>query len=250
MLRRRLCGWCAVSVAAVALAALVVAGPASALTAYFYNASRDYFSGASCGSTSQVAVSFPRGAFAVSASEPRVGAVMHDEGTGSPVARITSIQRDDAAHRVIFTATGSDDVCANPDAYAGAGWQTYGVYFRVDYATREHVLYPTSCDNPSYRPRSIVVACGDGAFYINRIHWRRWTDHSAYGIGVGHANDCTPYCAAGHFHAYPGVVVRLGGVRYCGAHGDYEFTRLRYRYAHRKPSGVPASGSGLPGCSF
>ena len=61
-----------------------------------------------------------------------------------------------------FTATGTGDACANPAAYASAGWQVSGVYFRVDYATRVHVLYPSSCNNPRYRPHSLVIACGDG----------------------------------------------------------------------------------------
>jgi len=245
-------GWTGALVLAVVLGALLAAAPASALTDHRYNDKRESFSGGGCGSTSQVAVWVPRGARNVSASEPRLGTVMHDDTTGAPVARITSIQptQDGAGNPgVAFTATGSDDTCANPDTYADFGWQTYGVYFRVDYTMQVHVLYPSHCSDPSYRPRTIVVACGDGNFYVNRIHWRRWTDGGAYGVGIGHANDCQPYCAAGHFRAYPGLVVRLGGTRYCPDHDDYEFTRLGYRFTHHSPPGLLRSGSGLPGCA-
>jgi hypothetical protein len=141
-----------------------------------------------------------------------------------------------------------DDACAKPDPYAGVGWQATGVYFRVNFLTHEHVLYPSACNDPQYRPSSIVITCGDGNFYVDSIHWRSWTDGRAYGVGVGHGNDCTPDCADGHFHAYSGVVVRLDRMSYCSAHGDYEFTHLRYRFTNDKPYG-PRSVDGLLGCA-
>jgi len=56
------------------------------------------------------------------------------------------------------------------------------------------------------RPHSIVVACGDGNLYLTGITWRTWAAASAAGSATLHQNDCTPYCAAGHFHTYPATV--------------------------------------------
>jgi len=92
------------------------------------------------------------------------------------------------------------------------------------------------------RPRSILVACGDGNFYVTELRWTRWDARDADGAGSGHLNDCTPYCAAGHFHVYP-VAVRLDLARVCGARPVREFTRLSWSFPGRRPAGVLPRGS-------
>jgi hypothetical protein len=90
-----------------------------------------------------------------------------------------------------------------------------------------------------HRPRSIMVACGDGNFWLGALRWTSWTATGATATGTAHANDCDPYCAAGRFHTYP-VTVRLSGAKTCG--GRSEFTMLEYRFPGKKPKG-PRSGS-------
>jgi hypothetical protein len=123
------------------------------------------------------------------------------------------------------------------------------VSFRVNYKTREHLLYPSACSNPRYRPVRIVIACGDGTFYLDHIRWAAWNDSRANGIGTAHLNDCRPNCAAGHFHSYRGVVVRLAFPRFCHAHSDYEFTGLQYHFTGARPAGLPRTGLGRRGCA-
>jgi hypothetical protein len=241
----------ALCVVAAALAMVLAAVSAPALIGRWYTDKTAAFSGAVCGSTSTVTVSLPRNAFAVTAQTPQVGTAMKDLYTGLTVARITSIDDvNDGRHRLIYTATGSDDVCANPSAYSVGGWMTDDVYFRVEYSTREHVLYPTAFNDPTYRPRRIGITPMGWQFYVEHIHWRWWRDSSARGVGVGHTNDCVPYCAAGHFHSYSGVVIRLERPRFCATHSDYEFTRLRFRFTRGVPSGAPRDGNGIPGCAL
>lgn len=86
------------------------------------------------------------------------------------------------------------------------------------------------------RPSSILFACGDGNFYVSHLHWSNWTASSASAIGVGHQNDCTPYCAAGHFHAYPDTSIRLQRPETC-TRGRLLFTRVTYHFLRRKPPG-------------
>src|SRR5262249_24463809 len=86
------------------------------------------------------------------------------------------------------------------------------------------------------RPHDILLACGDGNFYGDHLHWSNWTAQSASATGVAHQNDCQPYCAAGHFHAYPGVSIRLRRPETC-TRGRRLFTRVTYRFAGRKPPG-------------
>jgi hypothetical protein len=93
---------------------------------------------------------------------------------------------------------------------------------------------------PKVRPRSIVVACGDGNFYLTKLKWSLWTVKSGLGAGVGHQNDCIPYCARGHFHSYS-VSVTVSRPVNCKK-DRLEFTRLAYRFVGRKPAGAARSG--------
>lgn len=85
-------------------------------------------------------------------------------------------------------------------------------------------------------PRSIVVACGDGNFYVTNLRWSSWNQLEARASGTGHQNDCKPYCAAGHFHTYR-VTVHVFRVASC-AGGRREFTRFAYAFVGAKPAGV------------
>jgi hypothetical protein len=112
----------------------------------------------------------------------------------------------------------------------------------------------TGCAPPAkVRPTSIVVACGDGNFYLTGLKWSHWTATDAAAAGTAHENDCTPYCAAGHFHTYR-VAVHLFRPEHCKA-GKLEFTRFAYRFVSGEPKVVARSettpapfriGSGCP----
>ncbi|MEU6375024.1 hypothetical protein [Streptomyces sp. NPDC046909] len=62
--------------------------------------------------------------------------------------------------------------------------------------------------HPQVRPTEFMLACGDGNSRLASLQWSRWGADAARAEGVNWVNDCTPYCAAGRFHAYP-VTVRL-----------------------------------------
>ena len=89
---------------------------------------------------------------------------------------------------------------------------------------------------PQIKPRSILVACGDGNFYLDRLTSKRWTRRDAVGAGTGHQNDCRPNCAAGRFHAYQ-LAIRLTRPETCRL-GRRRFTRLTYSFTAGKPVGV------------
>jgi hypothetical protein len=88
------------------------------------------------------------------------------------------------------------------------------------------------------RPRSIVFACADANLYATGLRWSSW-GVTARATGLAHANDCEPYCAAGHFHTYR-VAVTLSKPKRCG--GRVELTRLTWRFPAAKPAG-PRAGS-------
>lgn len=101
--------------------------------------------------------------------------------------------------------------------------------------------------NVRVRPRSVTFACADGNFYATGLRWMRWGARAATATGVGRQNDCTPNCAAGHFHAYR-IAVTLSRPLVCA--GFDEFSRVAWRFVRSKPTGVPRTGSESFSCRW
>ena len=97
------------------------------------------------------------------------------------------------------------------------------------------------------RPPTITIACADANFTVDRLRWSRWSGADATATGTAHVNDCKPYCAAGHFHAYP-IVVTLGKPVTC-VQGRREFARIGWHFTAAKPFGKRTDAETLP-CSF
>lgn len=103
------------------------------------------------------------------------------------------------------------------------------------------VVWTGCAHKPQVRPASVVIACADANFYVDRLHWKSWGRRTAVAIGQGHRNDCTPDCAAGRFHAFP-LSVRLSRAVTC-VKGRREFSRITWTIKGR------ADSETLP-CSF
>ena len=91
---------------------------------------------------------------------------------------------------------------------------------------------------PEGRPTRVVFACADYNLYVAKIQWSRWGEQFATGQGELTANDCTPSCAAGHFHTYPAIVI-VAGREGC-PNGDIAYPRVAYV---RLVNGIPDVGN-------
>ena len=98
------------------------------------------------------------------------------------------------------------------------------------------------------RPAEVIFACADANFYATQMSWTHWGTADAEGTGLGHQNDCTPYCAAGHFHSYR-ATVKLSRVISC-VKGRREFARIAWRFAAAKPAQYSRAGSETLTCRF
>jgi len=92
------------------------------------------------------------------------------------------------------------------------------------------------CFTQTVAPRELTLACGDGNFWVGGLRWRGWGRAIATAVGAAHANDCKPYCAAGHFHTYPVAVTASRPATCLG--GRRQYTRLSLRYAAGRSPGV------------
>jgi hypothetical protein len=55
------------------------------------------------------------------------------------------------------------------------------------------------CEYPEYKPEIIMIYCGDGGAYIDKITWKSWSKEGASGTGEYYKNLCEPDCADGKF---------------------------------------------------
>lgn len=75
-------------------------------------------------------------------------------------------------------------------------------------------------------PGTFILTCADGNAYLSRLHWTTWNSEMATATGTLAENDCVPYCAAGHFHSYPALVVLWGPQRYGAVRRFTEITQI------------------------
>jgi hypothetical protein len=89
------------------------------------------------------------------------------------------------------------------------------------------------------KPRSFVLTCADGYAYFARLSWTSWVPGLASAKGTLVLNDCTPYCAAGHFHSYPAIVVLWGSKPVKGHPGERSYTQLTEILTGPRPRHMP-----------
>ena len=79
---------------------------------------------------------------------------------------------------------------------------------------------------PVVAPSAFIIACADAGIGVRDLHWTSWTPTLASGYGTFWENDCTPNCAAGHFHYYPSLEVLWGSATVKGHPADRRYTEL------------------------
>ena len=98
---------------------------------------------------------------------------------------------------------------------------------------RPFVLW--DCENKArVEPASFVLGCGDGGYGLSGAHWTRWAGADAAGVGTEYLNDCSPNCAAGHFHDYP-VDIKLTGSDLVAQNEPFAYTMITLTYLGARP---------------
>jgi hypothetical protein len=107
----------------------------------------------------------------------------------------------------------------------------------------ERMVVISCLGRPEARPDSFTLACADGNDYLTGLSWTSWTPRLASGYATQVVNDCVPYCAAGHFHSYPVLVVLWGSAARRGNPGTLRYTKITLIY----PGARPKVLGGYPG---
>lgn len=90
-------------------------------------------------------------------------------------------------------------------------------------------------DQAKVQPQQYTLACADGTNYLTDLRWTYWSRNSARATGLQYANDCTPDCAHGTFHAYSAIVTVNQRKRLPGYHGVSYFSHMRLDYGTPRP---------------
>ena len=102
------------------------------------------------------------------------------------------------------------------------------------------------CVRSQVKPAQIIIYCADANGLLKNMRWSSFGGATARGSGSWSFNDCTPNCAAGHFHSYP-VTLTLSRPAPCpDGHSDYRVADASYSSTTKRPSGR-AGKSGQPG---
>jgi hypothetical protein len=113
-------------------------------------------------------------------------------------------------------------------------------------------VWAINCTREQYKPKRIVISCGDGSTWLGQLKWSSWGRRSATGRGKFNAVNCTPDCAAGHAHSYA-VKVTLSKPKTCPSQSNPAFKQATVTYTTGpRPKGAPARltfrcPAGLPG---
>jgi hypothetical protein len=94
-----------------------------------------------------------------------------------------------------------------------------------------------------YRPHVFYLS-GDGTFYMSGVQWKQYGGRVATASAKYQANNCIPFCYAGHFLKGP-AKIRLTKPIHCqNSYIDaYLYTRLSFRLLGHVPNNFNRKGS-------
>jgi hypothetical protein len=104
------------------------------------------------------------------------------------------------------------------------------------------------CFKPKFKPKDVIIACGDASLGARGMTWSVWTRKKADGTGTGQINDCDPDCASGTTKSAP-MELQLSKPQLC-SNGKRVFAKLRYIWTSGPPTDALASGSVPIGCKL
>jgi hypothetical protein len=88
---------------------------------------------------------------------------------------------------------------------------------------------------PEVKPSGYIETCADDGIGLEHLHWTSWTSALASGYGTMYENDCTPNCAAGHFHYFSALVVFWGSAKVKGHPAERSYRWLTLIFTGKRP---------------
>lgn len=102
-------------------------------------------------------------------------------------------------------------------------------------ASATRVLVISNCNSAKFKPKSVVIACGDAGLIAKGLTWSKWTGKTAAGEGTGVIETCVPDCASGGTRSGP-LELTLSKPTSCSS-GVRIFSKVRYTWTNGAPTG-------------
>jgi hypothetical protein len=113
----------------------------------------------------------------------------------------------------------------------------------------EKTYVTSECSGAAFKPKSIVLTCGDAGLVVTKLQWPQWGATEAHGAGLGEQKVCKPNCAAGKV-AKAAMKVVLSKPRLCPQDGKRHFTKIHYKWIPAAPGEGPKQGNIPLPCSL
>jgi len=106
-----------------------------------------------------------------------------------------------------------------------------------------------NCFKPKFKPKDVIIACGDASFGARAMTWPTWTRKKADGTGTGQLNDCDPDCVHGTTVTAP-MELKLSKPQLC-SNGKRVFAKLRFIWTSGPPTPDSSASGAVPiGCKL
>jgi len=116
-------------------------------------------------------------------------------------------------------------------------------------STAQRTYVTSNCSGAAFKPRSIVLTCGDAGLIVTKVQWPQWGKRKAHGAGLGVQKVCKPNCAAGKV-AKAAMKVILSRPRLCPQDNKRHFTKIHYKWIPSAPAEGPDQGNVPLACSL
>ena len=106
-----------------------------------------------------------------------------------------------------------------------------------------------NCFKPKFKPKDVIIACGDASFGARAMTWPTWTRKRADGTGTGQLNDCDPDCVHGTTVTAP-MELQLSKPQLC-SNGKRVFAKLLFIWTSGPPTPQTSASGAIPiGCKL
>jgi hypothetical protein len=110
-------------------------------------------------------------------------------------------------------------------------------------------VWVTNCTHESYKPATLILACGDGNSFLQNLSWSTWSTTHATGKGSFVEDSCTPNCASGKAEKFA-TTIALSKPKKCAKKPHRVFDDLSLTYTGKRPSHTPKTVNYTLGCPY
>jgi len=112
-------------------------------------------------------------------------------------------------------------------------------------STNPNQVWVNNCFSSQYKPKLIVISCGDLSNFVQKLSWSSWSRTAAVASGVDEFNSCEPNCASDKLTGVHATVTLTDPI-HCKRRLHEDFNRMELKF--RGESGPRSTQNVILGC--